>query len=809
MPQIKTCVLLSVFLFSSCDCGDVFHGGSKIVFYPSYPAEYFGYAVAIGESGLLVGAPKASTIGLKKISAGVVFNCPLKNLQATSTNVSCTPLKIKGSNSLRNGMWFGASLAVGPTGKTVICALRLARIHEYDYGTTKKVDVNGACYLKMKRRESFLFPLDNYDKQWFQINNSRTEYVDYHMNATMTSIKYYTLAQAGMAVKVTEDRIIIGAPGLLVWSGGIVQYAYNPAESSISYSQQATFNPYFTFDVRPDEYYGYSVESGVFEDGGKTLYVVGGPKAKKGFGMVLVLEPASTEMAPLKILAKLKGPQLGAYFGASLCCVDINANDRMDLLVGAPNYVKQFYKEDFYDQGAVFVYLNKEQATGFVLEYTGHVTGSKSNGAKFGYSMADLGDIDGDGYNDMAVSAPWEDEGAGVVYLYRGHIKGLRTHYEQRIVASEARGFGMGLTKGYDVDHNNCNDLVIGAYKTDAVYMYRCIPTVKVEATIKVPEALNMPQNTTNFTAEFCVKVQPLKDYRTVIKMEFIASVTIDPEEKRAMIAGNSTHLYTVLATPLSDNCAIKLVEIEPTADLSRPIRIIFDMEPIDRMQVNVTEFKMDAGRVSEDSNLHSSLNLQLEKECGKDLVCSPWLEMKLEPFNEPYIPGSGGRLGAIVRVVSKEEPAFGVRVNLTLPSLPKRVPTTCFLEGFILSCNLPSPFYRNQSAVWEVEVEYTNDLRDMGVAMIEASIDDPVTSRNISDHSSQYLEISIITVTNISATGKALPNATLAVSRENLDEGGSVPIIHYFQVSLASKEIADCEESWDSTVWSWRALGL
>ena len=43
-----------------------------------------------------------------------------------------------------------------------------------------------------------------------------------------------------------------------------------------------------------------------------------------------------------------------------------------------------------------------------------------SNGAKFGLSLLNLGKFDGDKYEDFAVGAPYEDDGVGAVYIYRG-----------------------------------------------------------------------------------------------------------------------------------------------------------------------------------------------------------------------------------------------------------------------------------------------------------------------------------------------------------------------------------------------------
>lgn len=73
---------------------------------------------------------------------------------------------------------------------------------------------------------------------------------------------------------------------------------------------------------------------------------------------VLVFEPPTNEVVTMNVKAKVKGPQRGSYFGASLCCTDIDGDGLDDLLVGAPTFVKN---DDGlpYDQGAVFVYMTK------------------------------------------------------------------------------------------------------------------------------------------------------------------------------------------------------------------------------------------------------------------------------------------------------------------------------------------------------------------------------------------------------------------------------------------------------------------
>lgn len=54
-----------------------------------------------------------------------------------------------------------------------------------------------------------------------------------------------------------------------------------------------------------------------------------------------------------------------------------------------------------------------------------------SENARFGSAIAALADIDLDGFNDVVIGAPLENQNSGAIYIYNGFQKTIRTKYSQ------------------------------------------------------------------------------------------------------------------------------------------------------------------------------------------------------------------------------------------------------------------------------------------------------------------------------------------------------------------------------------------
>ncbi|XP_044299012.1 integrin alpha-5-like isoform X2 [Varanus komodoensis] len=188
---------------------------------------------------------------------------------------------------------------------------------------------------------------------------------------------------------------------------------------------------------------------------------------------------------------------MAAYFGYAVAATDINSDGLDDLLIGAPLFMEKTEDGRVQEVGRVYIFLQK--LYGMEPDASAELTGHQEFG-RFGSAIAPLGDLNQDGYNDVAIGAPFGGEAQqGVVYVYNGQHDGLHPKPSQVLQGQWSASqtpdfFGFALRGNKDLDGNGYPDLIVGAFGVDTAMVYRGRPIVHASATLSIFPSMFNPE---------------------------------------------------------------------------------------------------------------------------------------------------------------------------------------------------------------------------------------------------------------------------------------------------------------------------
>ncbi|MCD4812817.1 FG-GAP-like repeat-containing protein, partial [bacterium] len=156
--------------------------------------------------------------------------------------------------------------------------------------------------------------------------------------------------------------------------------------------------------------------------------------------------------------------QAVAYFGVSVASAgDVNGDGYSDVIVGARDYGNGENNE-----GRAYVYHGSSIGLAATENWTAE---SDQVNARFGISVASAGDVNGDGYSDVIVGAYRYDNGEtdeGCAYVYHGSSGGLSgtAAWTAESNQIDAR-FGYSVASVGDVNGDGYSDVIVGAHAYD------------------------------------------------------------------------------------------------------------------------------------------------------------------------------------------------------------------------------------------------------------------------------------------------------------------------------------------------------
>ena len=100
---------------------------------------------------------------------------------------------------------------------------------------------------------------------------------------------------------------------------------------------------------------------------------------------------------------------------------------------------------------------------------------------QYGASVSSAGDVNGDGYDDVIVGAPYFSNGSsyiGRAYVYLGSPSGLSATPSATLTAEEGvYFFGASVSSAGDINGDGYGDVIVGALNSDKVYVYLGSPS--------------------------------------------------------------------------------------------------------------------------------------------------------------------------------------------------------------------------------------------------------------------------------------------------------------------------------------------
>nr|XP_032651890.1 LOW QUALITY PROTEIN: integrin alpha-IIb [Chelonoidis abingdonii] len=348
-----------------------------------------------------------------------------------------------------------------------------------------------------------------------------------------------------------------------------------------------------------------------------------------------------------------------------------------DILVGAPLYMVSRSDHKLYEVGRVYLYLQHRGPHPY-RHPAQTMTGTEVFG-RFGTAIAPAGDLDQDGYVDVAVGAPFA--GSGRVLIFRGCSEGLRTPASQ-VLESPFPGraaFGFSVRGATDIDANGYPDVLVGAFGASKVAVYRAQPVVVASSQLLVPDVLNPEEKAcavdrtpvSCFTIQAVVRAIKGKSLRENKAGRRLCSGRLKP---KIGAKGRSC------TTPGRPGLELQLSRRSPEARISNSL-------PAALTLAAGTAESWDWAALGQHGVPEQT---RIVLDCGEDNVCVPELQLAAHtPVSQLFI-GAENVVHILADATNVGEGAFEAELRLQLPHDAHYQKATSNVQGLEkLICNL------------------------------------------------------------------------------------------------------------------------
>ncbi|XP_024066389.1 integrin alpha-6 isoform X4 [Terrapene carolina triunguis] len=592
---------------------------------------------------LLVGAPRERAFPSQQANrTGGLYSCDITSPETHCTRVLFDENADPATES-KEDQWMGVTVqSQGPGGKVVTCAHRYEK-RQYVNTVQESRDIIGRCYL-LSQDLTIKDPKDDESA----MDGGEWSFCD----GRLRGHEKFGSCQQGVAATFTRDYhyVVFGAPGTYNWKGVVRAEQKNQTFYALDIFDDGPYEvgsesrrAENLVPVPANSYLGFSLDTGkgiVSQE--ETTFVSGAPRANHSGAVVLLKKDTQIPRA-LSLVHIFEGEGLASSFGYDVAVVDLNNDGWQDIVVGAP----QYFDRDGEIGGAVYIYINQQGK----WEGVKPIRLNGTTDSMFGIAVENIGDINQDGFPDIAVGAPYDD--FGKVFIYHGSKNGINTKPAQILDGkkSSVQYFGYSITGNMDLDRNSYPDIAVGSL-SDSVSVYRSRPVISIKKTIKIsPDKIDLNRKTCLEPSGICMAVEACfeyianpKDFNPKIKLNY----TFEAENDRRRLGlpsrvQFSEHLSDqfigsiILGGQNRKECVTtSLVMQENIKDKLRPIPVSVGVK-ISGSESNLPS-KRRQGRSLPDlvpilnSNEPETVNSEvqfLKEGCGEDNICNSNLKLQ------------------------------------------------------------------------------------------------------------------------------------------------------------------------------------